>query len=331
MRVLLLTFVALAVALVPTASAALVRSPLADTEAATVLTLPRPLHEECQDHVCRDRTLIGGDGRRAFDLGDGTLIATRGDALAAIEARLPLANKEEGAGSERGPIAYAPKLVPAASLPPSLPFRAPIPRPEPQPAPEARAPTPVPAVDVATPRVAANVVEAPELPAWQAHERAAALAIVVAALAAYSRITGRNAALTSPVRAKIVEIVQREGVVPLPKLAEALQLGRTTIEHHLRVLDRCGILAVSREGRAVIVSVHGLRASAPPPEVRRSPACQALLAILAARPDGLPREELHRAAAEIPLRTRNHAMRALFERGLVVEQGGRVVAARSQA
>lgn len=148
----------------------------------------------------------------------------------------------------------------------------------------------------------------------------AGLAILVATL--YARITRLSEAAASPQRAAIMQHLREHGPTCVQSLASGMGVHRTTVLHHALVLQRLGEIKVIKRGMYAMLALPEHDA-APMPEPRG--ALRVVLEALRSAQGSMTREDLHKLLSALPLRTRNHALRQLAARGLVAEQGDRIV------
>lgn len=140
-----------------------------------------------------------------------------------------------------------------------------------------------------------------------------ALAVVITAL--YSRMKDRSEALLSSRRAQILSTLKTGGACTVAELARITATDWSTALYHVRVLQRTGHLAIRTEGSAVVAYLPGQTAESP----RGGPAWKRIIAILRDHGGQIAREDLHRFASDIPLRTRNHALRYLAAKSFIIE------------
>jgi DNA-binding transcriptional ArsR family regulator len=163
----------------------------------------------------------------------------------------------------------------------------------------------IPAVSPMTP------MGKPIVPPVAAYSAAFATAVILAAL--YAKIRDRDALLSGR-RAQIFEIVKERGPTPLAELARELGVDPSTLDYHARALARGKFVTIYRVDRKIVIGTPGNSSV----NVPRKPCSRdALLDLIKANGGTLPRAELHRLAADIPIRTRNQALRELRAAGVV--------------
>lgn len=64
------------------------------------------------------------------------------------------------------------------------------------------------------------------------------------------------AALGDPTRQKILLLFQKDEEISIKTIVELFPYSRTTIVHHLEVLERAGIITPRREGKAALYHVN---------------------------------------------------------------------------
>lgn len=175
-------------------------------------------------------------------------------------------------------------------------------------------PVPPPAsLDVAI----AGAPEAPPtpLPTILAIGAGLGLSLVVSAL--YSRFASKHALLAHPVRAAVMaQVAARPGTSSLA-LQKTLNLNRSTLLYHLRLLEREGCVRLASVNQSLRVHLPGQApAGRVEPELEHPTRGQVLSALVSA-PRGLTRAELHAALPSMPLRTRNHTIARLKALGLI--------------
>lgn len=63
-------------------------------------------------------------------------------------------------------------------------------------------------------------------------------------------------ALGDPMRQKILLLFEAGEEISIKRIADAFPLSRTAIVHHLQVLERAGVLALRREGKAALYKLR---------------------------------------------------------------------------
>lgn len=148
-------------------------------------------------------------------------------------------------------------------------------------------------------------------PALAAYAAAFVVAILLSVLS--SRITPAQA-MQSTRRAELMALLGERGPQTIAALARALGVDRTTVEHHVQVLERTGHARLSHSGRNALVALpsQNARVSCIP-----SPIMMAIVDIIRNAGGSLSREELHGRAHAISQRSRNHALQRLTQIGIV--------------
>ena len=143
----------------------------------------------------------------------------------------------------------------------------------------------------------------------------AALALVVLASAAlYSRFT-REDALNNERRARIIHLLEAQGPLTIAQLVRTLDVDRTTVTHHVRLLQRTELVHVKRLGKQTLVLLPGQKVPAEPLE----PPCAADAILRALRAGGgeLTRDKLHEIVQPFAQRSRNEALQRLAASGAI--------------
>ena len=140
-----------------------------------------------------------------------------------------------------------------------------------------------------------------------------AAALPLVALPMYARIT-RDDLLASPARALVYGRLKGAPGSTIAGLAAATGLSRSTVAHHLFVLERAGLVRSERVGRDRIHFLCGQRDEGLRRRLLADPLRAALVARLQAAP--APLRELARALGESPSLVHFH-LRRLREAGLV--------------
>jgi predicted transcriptional regulator len=158
---------------------------------------------------------------------------------------------------------------------------------------------------------------------------AAALLPVALGAALYSRFHGRPGVLRSGTRERLVGVVRLHPGVSVTDAAGLMGLARNAVQHHVRLLERVGIVRVEdARGRKALYLRDAPPSDAPPAWLLKNAACAAVVRALHERPEGLPREAVHGLMKDLPERTRNYNIQKLLAVG-VMEQvetpGGRKV------
>ncbi|MHB8606030.1 MAG: winged helix-turn-helix transcriptional regulator [Thermoplasmatota archaeon] len=148
------------------------------------------------------------------------------------------------------------------------------------------------------------------------------------ALALYSRLA-RSQVLDHATRERILSAVRTTPGIHFTDLARALRLRASVLDHHLRMLERHGLVRWRREGRFRSYYLLDARIP-PPPEPPLSPMARAILDALATRSEfgfGELAERLGASKSGL-----SYALRQLRERGLaelvLADDGRWVVRAR---
>lgn len=147
---------------------------------------------------------------------------------------------------------------------------------------------------------------------------AASVILLVAGVILYSRITSKKRALESEARRRLLQIVSETSGLSLAEAAEMTGLARGTIEYHLKVLVRFKLLRVVRDNGQVLI--YTAEATPGAAEIQRSDAAARIIYELQ-QSGSLLRSELHSRLSDFPLRTRNHQIRKLIDRGIVAVTG----------
>lgn len=142
---------------------------------------------------------------------------------------------------------------------------------------------------------------------------ASALGALLLALL-YSRIARRDEALRSDRRARIIELLQARGPMALPDLTREMGCDRTTVTHHLRLLSRLSHVVIERVDGRVVAALPGQSAA----EALAPRAPEIIERLLRENGGQMTRADLHAAAADLPLRTRNHALAKLANDGRIM-------------
>jgi DNA-binding transcriptional ArsR family regulator len=142
------------------------------------------------------------------------------------------------------------------------------------------------------------------------------LAVLLVAAVLYARIQSRTDAMTSRMRRAIVERVAAHPGVSPSRLARDLGVTRNTVMHHARILARMRLLRMQALDGGVFL-LPAVERALPEPLLLRSASASAILAVLRSRPGGLPKGDLVALTADLPKRTRNHALKCLVEEGVV--------------
>lgn len=176
--------------------------------------------------------------------------------------------------------------------------------------------------------VVETLAQQPMLPAavhvWAlvaAGAAAAALVAVAFAVALYSRITSRPQALRHPVRVRLLELIRQNPATSPTELAPLVGLTRNAVVHHVRILQRAGLVRIEeRERRTFLFSAH-VDTSSTPEVLCRLVGDDPLLEVLLDAPEGLTRPEIRERVPDVPERTRNHRLQRLLERGVLTMEG----------
>lgn len=145
-------------------------------------------------------------------------------------------------------------------------------------------------------------------------------ALVLAGAALYSRFQTRQSLLESSARERVLAIVDARPGVCLSEVADEMGVTRNAVAHHVRMLHRARLVeVVEDDGRRRLykpgTSVQpDLRV---PAAVADHPVRGRIVALLGAAPAGVTRRDIHASLADVPERTRNHAVRRLALRGIV--------------
>lgn len=169
------------------------------------------------------------------------------------------------------------------------------------------------AVEIAT----ASMPESPvgPLPTMVAIGAGLSLGLVLSGL--YSRFASKHALLAHPVRAALMTQVARRPGVSFCALQDIMNLNRSTLQYHLRLLERERCVRLANVNQTLRVFLPGQSPSAGADAELEHPTRGQILAALASAPLGLTRAELHAAVPAMPLRTRNHTIARLTEMGLI--------------
>lgn len=160
---------------------------------------------------------------------------------------------------------------------------------------------------------------APELPPAAGIVTAAVAILAVLGASLYSRFARPEDLLHSRPRQLILDEVQRAPGRTVGDLQRILGVTRTAILYHVAHLERAGLVAIRKEGRAVYLVATVVRPDASiPMKFQADPTARAFVqAPEAAGAAGLPRSDLHRLAATVPRRTRNHVIAELERSGII--------------
>lgn len=180
----------------------------------------------------------------------------------------------------------------------------------------------VPSASIAEPEGTDASVPPKTRPVEPAHPAAHTLPRIVAASALgalllallYSRIARRDEALRSDRRARIIELLQARGPMALPDLTREMGCDRTTVTHHLRLLSRLSHVVIERVDGRVVAALPGQSAA----DALAPRAPEIIERLLREHGGQMTRAELHAAAADLPLRTRNHALAKLAHDGRIM-------------
>lgn len=150
----------------------------------------------------------------------------------------------------------------------------------------------------------------------------AAFVIAIGLHALYSRFSTVDDVLRHPVRARLSATIRESGGIQFAELERRSSLRRTTLDYHLSLMTRAGL--VVRERRAGLlylfpagrIPTQGLSSA----ELSHPTRGRVLAALLDA-PAGLTRDQLRSAIPDMPTRTRNHTLARLRELGIVRPEG----------
>lgn len=146
--------------------------------------------------------------------------------------------------------------------------------------------------------------------------KAITLAVILAAAGLYSRFTTQSEVLESKMRKRLLDIVAREPGIHLSKLSRELNVTRTAVGHHLRVLARLRLVETRMLEGTRVVFLPG-QAAGEDSLGRAHPVKTPIFQALKAAPSGLTRAELHACAPSAPLRSRNYTITTMIENGLI--------------
>lgn len=195
-----------------------------------------------------------------------------------------------------------------------------------------------PPVDEAHPKPIPPPAEAETVMQMLSAEHPASVALIAAAVALagsaallawiawalYSRIHSRGAALESPHRQRLLDLVRDRGAVPMTSAVETLGLSRTATMNHVQVLQRIGMLRVESSDGRIFLYPAGVEDTTAPPGIPRAvsehPVQGRILRLVRSTAAGIMRRDVHRHMADVPVRTRNHALRRLLDKGLIEER-----------
>lgn len=146
--------------------------------------------------------------------------------------------------------------------------------------------------------------------------KAITLAVILAAAGLYSRFATKSEVLESEMRKRLLDIVAREQGIHLSKLSRELNVTRTAVGHHLRVLARMKLVETRMLDGTRVVFLPG-QAAGEDSLGRAHPVKTPIFQALKAAPSGLTRAELHACAPSAPLRSRNYTITTMIESGLL--------------
>lgn len=150
----------------------------------------------------------------------------------------------------------------------------------------------------------------------------ASIMVLLTSLFLYSRFSSKSELLASPLRQKLLGLVEATPGIHLRQLSEELGLTRQAVARHVHLLRRAGLVRVVEDGWRTRVYATG---TVPPsssqhaePEGHR-PNCELVLSLLRASPEGLPRAGVHDALKHLPRRQRNRILKHLLDARLIQE------------
>lgn len=144
-----------------------------------------------------------------------------------------------------------------------------------------------------------------------------AAALAAAAFALYSRFNTRDEALRSETRARVLEAIKAEPGLSAREIGERTGLSRNGATHHVKILQRMGLVRVERRHRRAFVFPLGVERQVESTVVARLIENDPLVDLLLREP-GLTRAQIHERLKHMPHRTRNHKLRRLLEMGAIV-------------
>lgn len=128
-------------------------------------------------------------------------------------------------------------------------------------------------------------------------------------------------------RRRLLELVMLHPGSTPSGIARTLDLSRSAVLYHTRILERAGALVAIPGRSGVLLFPNGGVPRWAKCERQRfvwgSQARRAVYEMVRGCPDGIPREAITKALAHIPERTRNHAIAALLRRNMIAERVGR--------
>lgn len=141
--------------------------------------------------------------------------------------------------------------------------------------------------------------------------------------ALYSRFNNKDEALKSEMRNRILALIRDNPGICLSDAAERMGVARNTIRHHLRVLERVGLVRVEDDANLKVYYPAGAQAIQVPAWLRRNETCLRILRAIAESATGLSREDVRALLPEMPDRTRNYHLQRLLSVGALeqVEDG----------
>lgn len=151
------------------------------------------------------------------------------------------------------------------------------------------------------------------------------LAACVASL--YTRATTPEEILRSPARDALMRLVAASPGIHVTDAARAMGVTRNAALYHVRVLARGRLIRVVETGSRTMLYPQ----SAAPPTaggalLQTYPIARRVLGVVESQGGAADRALVHERLADVPLRSRNHNLRWLIERGFLAQEGSRLVA-----
>lgn len=178
-----------------------------------------------------------------------------------------------------------------------------------------------PGVDLVTAKVSSDQIA--DGPAGRAPLAAIlATGVAWALMRGYARFRTPAEALASPPRLAVLDLIRKRPGVRLSVLTRELPLTRTAVDHHIRTLERIGLVKVIRSHRNVLLFTSDDAPREEPAVLTflTHPVCNQLLRFVRDHPSGVLRARLHESFAAVPERSRNHSIRRLVQAGLIREE-----------